>query len=285
MKLLIVSKRTAWENRRDDPRIAELVRRKDPSVGNIVPAHDEHSASFDEVMSAVMKVGVPHDVVLGARSELSGTYSAVVTVGGDGTVLAASHSPLCDFVPVLGVNSAPSFSVGNFCRSSAKTFRKDLILMVNGLVDRVPVTRMSVALNGAPVSHRVLNEALVSDACPAAMSRYILRRGGREEEHRSSGFWIGTAAGSTGAQRSAGGEAFGPASSKELQVVVRELFQTSGVPWARMRTDGASAVSKMADGRAWLDGSHVAVPFAIGDVLHFGLSDHPLQLLEPRRVS
>ena len=37
----------------------------------------------------------------------------VVTIGGDGTLLAASHA--IGDTPILGINSAPDFSVGFFC--------------------------------------------------------------------------------------------------------------------------------------------------------------------------
>ena len=73
---------------------------------------------------------------------------------------------------------------------------------------------MRVELNGESLHDRVLNEALFCHASPAATSRYILRvarADGAEpdvladEEQKSSGLWVGPAAGSTAAQRSAGG--------------------------------------------------------------------------------
>ena len=45
----------------------------------------------------------------------------VVAVGGDGTLLAASHNVVD--VPILGVNSAPGHSVGFFCAAKRPTFR------------------------------------------------------------------------------------------------------------------------------------------------------------------
>lgn len=284
LKILILTKHTAFENRKSDPKIRDLIERKDPSVDKMVPAHEEHQKALREVILAADFHGFDFQVVYGARSELPEGFDAIVTVGGDGTVLAASHSPICDETPILGVNSAPSFSVGNFCRSSARTVRKDLSDLMKGLLGTSHLTRMEVALNGTPVSNRILNEALVTDACPAAMSRYILRYGKVEEEQRSSGFWIGTSSGSTGAQRSAGGIVFGQGTSRLLQIVVRELFQSSEPPerWGgrnSMVVDEIQAVSKMADGTMWLDGSHRMIPFTIGDVLSFRESEIPLKLL------
>jgi NAD+ kinase len=287
LKILILSKHTALENRRSDPRIKELLRRKDPSVDRMVPAHDEHMRALHEVIMAADRLGLDFEVLYGARSELPAGFDAIVTVGGDGTVLAASHSPVCDGVPILGVNSAPSFSVGNFCRSSAATVERDLVDLGNSVLGMSLLTRMTVSLNGKDVSNRVLNEALVADACPAAMSRYILRYGTVEEEQRSSGFWIGTSSGSTGAQRSAGGDVFGDGTARFLQIVVRELFQTSEPAgrWTgrnHMLVEEMHAVSKMASGTMWLDGSHRMVPFTVGDVLSFRESEVPLRLLGRR---
>ena len=83
----------------------------------------------------------------------------------------------------------------------------------------VHLSRMSVIRNGAPVSTRVLNDALFCHRSPAATTRYILKLGKLVEEQKSSGFWIGPAAGSTAAQRSAGGKIL-PLASTDLQLVV-----------------------------------------------------------------
>ncbi len=48
----------------------------------------------------------------------------MITVGGDGTLLAASHS--VRDVPILGINSAPGYSVGFFCAAA----RSDLMPMI-----------------------------------------------------------------------------------------------------------------------------------------------------------
>ena len=93
---------------------------------------------------------------------------------------------------------------------------------------------MRVDLNERLLHNRVLNEALFCHASPAATSRYMLRllkgaAGTRaeqvvdEEEQKSSGLWVGPAAGSTAAQRSAGGAVL-PLTSQKIQFVVREPY-------------------------------------------------------------
>ena len=122
----------------------------------------------------------------------------MITVGGDGTLLSASHA--VTRVPMLGVNSAPSHSVGFFCGAKRGQARPAILSAVSGDLHKMVLSRMSVRVNGKTITDRVLNEALYCHASPAATTRYILRLGDVEEEQKSSGFWIGPAAGSTAAR-------------------------------------------------------------------------------------
>ena len=86
---------------------------------------------------------------------------------------------------------------------------------------------MQIALEGEVISTRVLNDVLFCHECPAATTRYLIRHGAIEEEHKSSGVWVGPAAGSTAAQRSAGGRVL-PPTSTQMQYVVREPYVSNG---------------------------------------------------------
>jgi len=61
------------------------------------------------------------------------------------------------------------------------------------------LTRMRVERDGEVLHRRVLNDALFCHRSPAATTRYIISHEGREEHHKSSGVWVGPAAGSTAA--------------------------------------------------------------------------------------
>jgi NAD+ kinase len=142
---------------------------------------------------------------------------------------------------------------------------------------------MKVSVNGRVRSSRVLNDALFAHVSPAATSRYVLEVGGRSEEQRSSGFWIGPAAGSTAAQLSAGGRVM-PFSSRRLQLVVREPYVPEGKPYRitrRLVAPGERVIarSNMDEAGLWLDGPHRQVPVRLGDVLEFSASDKPLEVL------
>jgi NAD+ kinase len=210
-----------------------------------------------------------------------------VAVGGDGTLLAASHSVVR--APILGVNSAPEHSVGFFCSAQRVTFRGMLERALAGKLPSVELTRMAVAVNGRLRTKHVLNEALYCHSSPAATSRYLLRHGKSTEEQRSSGIWIGPAAGSTAAQRSAGGRVL-PLASRGLQLVVREPYTPSGRPYGLIKLaipdgDVVHVESKMDDAALFFDGPHRHVPVRLGDRVSFFASDEPLSVLGLSRRS
>jgi NAD+ kinase len=148
---------------------------------------------------------------------------------------------------------------------------------------------MAVNLNGTRLLDRVLNEALFCHASPAATSRYILRVAREdgtvlaEEEQKSSGIWAGPAAGSTAAQRSAGGEVL-PLGSTELQYVVREPYcpegDTLALTMGRLRQSHSLVIkSKMRRACLFLDGDGIVCDVTIGDVVTLHRSEQPLVVL------
>jgi NAD+ kinase len=181
------------------------------------------------------------------------------------------------------VNSAPGYSVGFFCGADPRTARQMLARGLEGTLPRVSLTRMAVSLNGELRSARVLNEALFCHASPAATSRYILRYRRLREEQKSSGFWIGPAAGSTAAQRSAGGDVL-PVGSRRLQLVVREPYAPEGLRYRLLKQlidPGRElfAHSKMQKACLFVDGPHMRIDVGLGDVAGFRASDEPLTVL------
>jgi NAD+ kinase len=284
-RVIVVAKRTSYtrfvvEGR--DPRATQLMKKRDPSVAHWLDAHAEHQRTLEKVERELERAGVQAMWVWRARAMFDSTDAAlVVAVGGDGTLLSASHS--VESAPVLGVNSAPRYSVGFFCGARRQTFAKCLDEALEGKLRSLTLTRMKVSVNGSQRSARVLNEALYAHSSPAATSRYLLQLGKQREEQRSSGFWIGPAAGSTAAQRSAGGRVL-PLSSKHLQLVVREPYAPFGQRYQllkRVITPEESIVvrSKMDDAMLWLDGPYREIPVRLGDEVEFAVSDKPLRVL------
>jgi NAD+ kinase len=282
--VIVVGKRTAYRRfveDEGDPRARSLIKKRDPSVASWLASHKDHSRTMEEVERVLDRVGAKALFLQRAHAAFDTSDAAlVIAVGGDGTLLAASHN--VGSVPVLGVNSAPSHSVGFFCAAQRSDFESHLQRALDGKLKSLLLTRMTVSLNGRMRSKRVLNEALYCHSGPAATSRYILHVGKKKEEQRSSGIWIGPAAGSTAAQRSAGGRVL-PLSSDQLQLVVREPYSPYGkFKLLKLVVNASSEISvhsKMDDAALYLDGPHRTVSVRLGDLVSFGVSDEPLNVL------
>jgi NAD+ kinase len=286
--LVKTSSLQAFAKRKTGHRIKRLLTNGDPTVARVRATHEAHSQTVEEVMRAFESIGADA-VAIGPRTRdiTKERFDLVVTVGGDGTLLRASHR-VAD-VPILGINSAPLTSVGFFCGARGGGVLTALERALDGRLRARSLARMKVAIGKRTVSSRVLNDALFCHQSPAATSRYIVELGKTREEHKSSGFWIGPAAGSTAAQRSAGGRIL-PLESTVLQFVVREPYTPMGERYALRRVlvePGQELVvrSKMHESALFLDGPDDHTKVAFGDILTFSLSHEPLRLLgiAPRR--
>jgi NAD+ kinase len=284
-RVIVVAKRsqyTRFVEEERDPRARLLLAKRDPSVSKWLESHEQHTRTFETVLEALDRLGAKALVIRRAHAAFDTSDAAlVVSVGGDGTLLAASHN--VGGVPILGVNSAPKHSVGFFCAARRSNVLSLLRRSLEGSLESVELMRMRVTVNGRVRSTRVLNEALYSHASPAATSHYLLRYRAIREQQRSSGFWIGPAAGSTAAQRSAGGRVL-PLRSKQLQLVVREPYQAFGQRYRLLRRlvrsgEKLVVVSKMQDSSLFLDGPYTRVSVQLGDVVAFNASSEPLLVL------
>ena len=282
----IVAKRSAWTihvEEGGDDRLRRLVAREDPTVAALVASHLQHQRTVLEVQEALAAEGAEAAFLLRAGDAFDASgLDLVVTVGGDGTLLGASHF-VPDGVPVLGINSAPAHSVGFFCGATSGELASAIRAALAGELRRTVLTRMEVRVNDQVVAARVLNDALFCHASPAATSRYILQLGEREEQQKSSGFWIGPAAGSTAAQRSAGGRVL-PLMSKQLQLVVREPYtphdETYEIRHALIPPGEKLIVrSKIHEARIFVDGPDTVVELGYGDVTEFTQAPEPLVVL------
>jgi NAD+ kinase len=283
-RVALVVKRSAYDLAKENPNdpLFALLKKGDPTVAKVIAAHEEHTLTVAEVKDALTELNA--DVTrVRSRSPTfeDGAHDLVVTVGGDGTMLSASHG--VGATPMLAINSAPSFSVGFFCGNRKEgSIVKTLRAAHRQKLPQATLTRMQVLLNGEVMHQRVLNDALFCHQSPAATSRYILEFENLVEDHKSSGFWIGPAAGSTAAQRSAGGDVL-PLSSSSLQCVVRELYTPGGElqQLGKFTVKAGLAVtvrSKSRRMRMYLDGPSRMIKVGLGDVVQFRESPEPLTL-------
>lgn len=284
-RVAVIVKRTTYRKfvlEERDPLVARLLRRHDPTVRRLEQSHADHESTLREVEEALDDLGANVVFRGSPRATAPPRIDLFITVGGDGTLLKASHL-VRDGVPLLGINSAPGHSVGFFCGGVKGDARRAIARALEGALPASELTRMRVELNGKCLHARVLNEALFCHASPAATSRYILELASAVEEQRSSGVWVGPAAGSTAAQRSAGGKVL-PLESRRLQYVVREPYTPAG---GKLRHpcgfidagDKLTLRSKMREGKVFLDGHRIVHAVTLGDVLTLQRSDDSLTVL------
>ena len=179
-------------------------------------------------------------------------------MGGDGTFLEAARN--AGRTPLLGVNSDPTRSEAAFSAATARTFPRLVRLALKGQLRGVWLYRLKILLNGIVLPDRALNDVLLVHDDPATMSRYRLKIGGREEAQKSSGLWVSTAAGSSGAILAAGGQRL-PWSARLFQYRPRELYRGR---LSRHRLRGAILSARVAvqvtwlmrQGAAYIDGPH-----------------------------
>jgi NAD+ kinase len=280
-RVLVVSKKSAYDlyvRQHKMRRVQELLRKKDPSVERLVRADKHHRETLDEVRDALKSLKIK--ARFRDRSQLGAIddFDLVLTVGGDGTLLSVSHE-LAD-TPILGINSAPLDSVGFLAGAQKGNVLERLTAIVERRTPIQRLTRMRVSVDGREVHRRVLNEVLFAHKSPAMTSRYFLTLGDVCEEHKSSGFYIGPAVGSTAAIRSAGGRVL-PLRSKKLQLIVREPYTPDGSRYATERAviepgTKIEALNKMREGYLFIDGPRQPLALEMGQRVRFDLSPEPL---------
>ena len=206
----------------------------------------------------------------------------IITVGGDGTLLAASHHS--GQIPLLGVNSMPAASTGFFCKATTKTFPQMLDKMIAGTLQPRLLYRIRVKIGKKTIPVFALNDVLFASGIAGDTTRYILQIGQKKEFQKSSGVWVATASGSTAAIYSAGGKKES-LRSKRLQYKVREPFRYPKPRYKNLHgfvppPTKITILSKTDDSMVFLDGPscRYSVPFGTKVTLQGGVTPLPIFL-------
>lgn len=282
MRVLIVYKKSFLESHAGDPKgIAHL----DPEDRDrLIRADAENRRALGEVTAHLARRGIDFDAVYRGSIAARKRYTLVLSLGGDGTFFAAARY-LKD-TPILGINSDPANSLGLWTCSDRTDFRDPLEQALAGKLKPTRIHRMSIAINGKTVREQAFNDVLIAHRNPAAMTRYRLWVGAVQEDQRSSGVWVATAAGSTAGIRSAGGRRM-PITSKRLQYLVREPYTWPQRRYrvARGFTSRFALQTLTVNMGLWIDGSRIRYDLALGDrvELHPSAPLHVLCYDEDRR--
>lgn len=283
-RVVVVRKTTVIEqlDQRPDPKLEAALSAGLPVAARIRRAHVEHTQTVAHVLDVLQQHHIEVRVLDNLNRREADRVDLVVTVGGDGTFLRASH---CidggvddNGPPMLGVNSALSSSIGFFCAADADDFSGILDAVQSGAQRSRALWRMRVVVNGKPLPDLALNDVLIAHSVPAETTRYKITVDGVTQTQKSSGIWVATAAGTTAAIRSAGGFVL-PLEDRRLQYRVRELFPvamadeplTGGVV-----EDCLELHSHMRAGVLFIDGGHRRIQLGFGDSVAFVMAATPL---------
>ncbi|KAJ4836144.1 hypothetical protein Tsubulata_038854 [Turnera subulata] len=244
--------------------------------------HKVHRDAVNFCQHILRKKSVDWEPIM--RTELRqpvSNFDLVVTVGGDGTLLQASHF-MDDSIPVLGVNSDPTQveevelfgnefdatrSTGYLCAATVKNFEQVLDDILEGRKIPSGLSRISMSVKSQLLPTYALNDILMAHPCPAAVSRFSFKIQKEGEaccplvNCRSSGLRVSTAAGSTAAMLSAGGFTM-PILSEHLQYMVREPIAPgpaiSSLMHGTIKSDQSMVATWFSEkGSLYIDGSHV----------------------------
>ncbi|OGX35027.1 MAG: hypothetical protein A3C36_04200 [Omnitrophica WOR_2 bacterium RIFCSPHIGHO2_02_FULL_52_10] len=247
-----------------------------------IKAHDEHYSALKEVERILRKYGIEYHKRYRGEKVNYAQYDLILTVGGDGTFLEASRKIRGQ--AIIGVNSAPSYSVGQLCIGNVINFERLIRKVTRGEFELTLWPRLRLVVEGHVRPVDCVNDILVCHSNPAAMSRYYIQAGKVKEEQRSSGLWIAAPAGSSGAIQSAGGKRIAPW-AKRIQYMPRELYYgfnrryrlTGGILRSQQKL---LMISLMRSGMIFIDGTHLKLNFPFNAKLTVTLSPNPLRVVQ-----
>jgi len=244
-------------------------------------AHAEHYETMARLRGALQKAGISaREVSRDEELHRGVVYDCVITVGGDGTLLAASHD-MDKGGTIFGVRSSLS-SVGYLCCAGPGDIDLLVKALVNGDYEVTVVERLVAEILRADTGEvfttkPILNDFLYTNANPAATTRYRLTYKDTSEVQRSSGLWIATGTGSTAAIYAAGGDRR-RITDHDYQFKVRELYRLGAQPpfspsldrgFFDPDRDQFEIENRCQSATLAMDGQHGGVELAYGDTVRF----------------
>lgn len=265
-----------------------LLKQIDPWAIDLFHAHEQNLNCIEHIKKELADLKIDCQFI--CRSDLDKTdllNKLVIAIGGDGTLLDASH--YCVDSPILGVNSDPTSSIGALCAANCNNFKEVFLEIIQGILPPTPLARLSVRINGQDTFPLALNDVLFCNKNPAAMSRFILSFLDQTESHRSSGVWIASAAGSTGGIYSSGAQSL-PIEKNQAIFRLREPYWSNNKHPKLLdgqidRGQTLKIVSNMTDGQIFIDGPHQSFDINLGDTIEISLAEKPLWLFDGPRLN
>ena len=280
-KALVFLKKSSYRKyflERKKKRLQSFLERNPSFTDSLTTGHEINEGAIEQVRSFLEGLGIQAHFTYDITKKQARNFPLIITVGGDGTLLRASHYTECQ--PVFGINSNPASSIGYLCTCSVDELEEKFPRILRGDVEPLNVNRIEVAINNRVVPYPALNDLLFAAVTPAATTRYSLTVGRVMESQKSSGVWVSTAAGSTAAIRAAGGIIM-PIRSSGIQYLVREPYQEKSKIYRLTRgivSEGIEIVSTTFDAGIYIDGENIRYTAGFGDRIVIRPSPNPLRL-------
>src|SRR5262249_51618617 len=142
-------------------RAATFARKGDETAKRLLQSHAEQKRAVEAVRRALKfrKIAFEESSLSKLSAALRRQLAAadlVISVGGDGTLLNASHYVRDGMV--IGVNSAPGDSVGHFCAANRENFAERLDAILDLKWRPVELARLQVTLDRKPLPELALND-------------------------------------------------------------------------------------------------------------------------------
>jgi NAD+ kinase len=241
-----------------------------------------------EYVSLVLKdMGLPFCAISRADINAENLKNRfVITIGGDGTLLDASH--YCTNEVMLGINSDPAYSTGALCIAHKNNFKEIISKIYNNTIKPSPLQRLALYYQNKLHTIAALNDILFCHSNPAAMSRFSLCLNDYEEAHRASGLWIATATGSTGGIFSSGAD-YHDVEYEDILFRVREPYWCSSqdpqLLQGAFNKNSLTIKNTMQNARLYIDGPHRYLDIALEESIRIIIADHPLWLFSAKELN
>lgn len=243
----------------------------------------EHKKTINDIKKILkkLKIKVKYEKKENKNKKLPKKIDLVISVGGDGTFIDASHLIMDDTL-ILGVNSDPFHSEGAHTSATRKDFEEKIRKIIEGDFTVEKWTRLEVFINSGKKKELALNEVYIGASNIYNTSRYFLFAHGKWEEQKSSGVLISTGCGSTAWYSSAGGRPFSK-TAKEARFIVREPYcghlvcgrTISGIIKEK---EEITIKSNMRDGMVAID-SFKVYPLPKGKTVTIRISEKPIHVI------
>jgi NAD+ kinase len=245
---------------------------------NILLSHLENEKTKKTVCDVLNSLNINYKMI--SRGSLRkmyfiNNYDLVLSLGGDGTFFETARH--IKNIPIMMINSDRYFSSAFFSIANRLDFKEKFTKYLEDGLRKIKLSRIKLKINKKIVDEMILNDILFTHKIPSLCVRYILKIDKKSENQKSSGLWISTAAGSSGAMYSAGGKKM-QIESDRLQFKIREPL----VDYALKNSivDKIEIISANSDGMLYIDGFLAKYNVRIGDKIEIEKSRWPVYLIK-----